>query len=184
MTRQEAFDILQKNLSSSNLIKHSLAVEAVMRKLANYFDQDCEQWGITGLLHDIDYERTKDNPRQHSLVGAEMIQEMGLDAETVQAVKVHNEIHGIKPESLMGKALFCIDSLTGLIVASVLVLPSRKISDLTVDSVLKHFQQKSFARGVNRENIDKSKEYLGLDRKELVILALLAMQEISTELAL
>jgi putative nucleotidyltransferase with HDIG domain len=184
MTRQEAFNILQKNLSSPNLIKHSFAVEAVMRELADHFDQDRERWGITGLLHDIDYEKTKNNPEQHSLVGAEMIQEMGLDSEIVQAVKTHNEIHGIKPESLMGKALFCIDSLTGLIVASVLVLPSRKISDLTVNSILKHFQQKSFARKVNRGSIDKSKEYLDLDREALVTLALLAMQKISTELAL
>ncbi len=184
MTRQKAFDLLQKNLSSPNLIKHSLAVEAVMRELADHFNQDRERWGMAGLLHDIDYERTKNNPEQHSLVGAEMIREMGLDAEIIQAVKAHNEIHGIKPESLMGKALFCIDSLTGLIVASTLVLPSRKINDLKADSVLKHFQQKSFARGVNRENIDKSKEYLNFSREELVALALSAMQKISAELAL
>ena len=184
MNRQEAFNVLQKNLSSPNLIKHSFAVEAAMRELADYFDQDREQWGIAGLLHDIDYEKTENDPEKHSLVGSEMIQEMGLDAEIVQAVKTHNEIHGIEPESLMGKALFCIDSLTGLIVASALVLPSRKIGDLTVESVLKHFRQKSFARKVNRENIDKSKEYLNLDREELIALTLLAMQKISTELAL
>ena len=113
-----------------------------------------------------------------------MLKNLGLDEEICQAVLSHNEAHGILPQSKMAKALFCIDPLTGLIVAATLVLPSKKISDLKVESVLKKFKEKSFARGANREIIKKCQEYLGLSLEEFFKIVLLAMQKISNELGL
>lgn len=175
---------MHQKLQNPNLVKHSLAVEAGMKSLARHFSQDEEGWGLAGLLHDIDYEQTKDDPDRHSLVGAEMLKEMGLPGDIVEAIKTHNQAHGLTPESLMAKALFCLDPLTGLIVAATLVLPSRKIKDLTVDSVLHRFQEKSFARGADREIIAKCEEYLGLELQDFVALVLSAMQGIDRDLEL
>lgn len=184
MTRQEAFDLLRENIQNQNLIKHSLAVEAVMRGLVGQSREDQEKWGLSGLLHDIDYEKTKNNPSQHSLVGASILEEKGLSQDVCQAVKVHNEIHGILPETLMEKALYVVDPLTGLIVAATLVLPSKKIADLKIESLLSRFKEKAFARGANREIIKKCKEYLDLEFEDFLKIALRSMQEISKDLSL
>ena len=184
MTREEAFNILKENLSSQNLLKHSLAAEAIMRALARHFNQDQEKWGLAGLLHDIDYEKVKQDPAQHSLVGAKMLQDLGLAEDVCRSVKVHNEAHGILPESLMEKALFVTDPLTGLIVAATLVLPSKKIKDLTVENVLKRFKEKAFARGADRQIIQKCRELLGLELQDFAIICLGSMQEISQEIGL
>lgn len=184
MTRDEAFQKLKKHLTKSNLIKHSLAVEAGMRAMARHFDKDVERWGLAGLLHDIDYEEVGEDPSQHSLVGAEMVKEMGFDQKIVEAIKTHNSEHGLEPQSLMGKALYCIDPTTGLIVANTLVLPSSKIKDLTVESVIKHFNRRAFARGVDREAIKQCKPYLDLEREDFLEIVLHAMQDISSDLDL
>lgn len=184
MTRNEGFDLLKQNVQNQNLIKHCLAVEAIMRTLARHFDEDEEKWGLTGLLHDIDYETTKDNPSQHSLVGAKMLEDLGIDKDICQAVKVHNEAHGIPPETLLEKALFVTDPLTGLIVAATLVLPSKKIADLSTENVLNRFKEKAFARGANREIIKKSEELLNLKLEEFVKIGLEAMQKIAAQLGL
>src|SRR6056297_3312869 len=123
MTRQKALDLLKENIKTKNLRKHSFAVEAVMKELADYFDKDKDKWGLAGLLHDIDYEKTKDEPEKHSIIGAKMLKEKGLDKEIVHAVKSHNKMHDIPLNSLMDKALFVSDPITGLIVAATLVLP-------------------------------------------------------------
>ncbi len=184
MTREQALELLKQNLSNQNLIKHCLAVEAVMRTLARYFKEDEGRWGLVGLLHDIDYEKTKDEPGQHSLVGAQMLEEIGLDKEICQAVKAHNEMQGIPLETLIEKALFVVDPLTGLIVAATLVLPSKKISNLTTENVLNRFPEKSFAKGVNREIIKKCERLLNIKLEEFVGISLRAMQEISDTLGL
>lgn len=184
MDKKEAFEILKKNISSSNLIKHSLALEAVMRQLAQYFKEDEEKWGISGILHDIDYEKVKDDLSQHSLLGAKILEDLGVDQDIVQAVKVHNEAHGIEPETLMEKALFVSDPLTGLIVASTLVLPSKKIKDLTVENVINRFGEKSFAKGANREVIKQCEILLGLTLAQFAEIGLRGMQGISEELGL
>jgi len=139
---------------------------------------------MAGLLHDIDYEKTKDDPTQHSLVGAQILESLGLDRDICQAVKVHNEAHGILPETTIEKALFVIDPLTGLIVAAALVLPSKKLNDLTPENVLNRFKEKAFARGANREIIKKCEELLDLKLEEFVKIGLEAMQKISQELGL
>lgn len=184
ISRDEALKILNENIKSQNLIKHSLAVEAIMRGLAKFFKEDEEKWGILGLLHDIDYEKTRDKPEEHSLIGSQMLKEMGFEEEFTRAVASHNEIHNILPDSLMAKALFVSDPLSGLIVASTLVLPSKKISDLTVENVLNRFKEKAFARSVNRQHILKCEEFLSLSLEKFIEIALNSMKQIASDLSL
>jgi len=184
MEREKILNLLKENLKNQNLIKHSLAVEAGMRALARYFGEDEEKWAIAGLLHDIDYEKTKGDPNLHSKVGSQILREMGFDQEICDAILTHNEVHGILPITKMAKALFCLDPLTGLIVAATLVLPSKKLKDLKVENVLNRFKEKSFARGANREIIKKCEEYLNLPLEKFVEIVLKAMQEISDQLGL
>jgi putative nucleotidyltransferase with HDIG domain len=183
MNREEALKLVQEKIQNQNLVKHCLAVEACMREFAQHFNENVEMWGLAGLLHDIDYETTKDDPKQHSIVGAKILEGAGLDKEICEAVKTHNEAHGLKPESLMAKALFSVDPLTGLTVASTLVLPSKKIADLSAENVLNRFREKGFAKGANREIIAKCSE-TGLGLEEFVEIGLKAMQKINIELGL
>lgn len=183
MKREKGFKLVQEKIKNQNLVKHSLAVEACMRTLARYFNENEERWGLTGLLHDIDYEDTKDDPNQHSILGAEILEEFGLDQDIVQAIRVHNEIHKIQPETKIAKSLFCVDPLTGLIVAATLVLPSKKLADLTVQNILNRFKEKSFAKGANRNIILKCSD-INLSLEKFVEICLKAMQGISDELGL
>lgn len=182
MKREGGLKILKQNIQNQNLIKHSLAVEAIMRALAQRFGEDEEKWGLAGLLHDLDYEKTKNDPKQHSLIGAKMLEDLEINKEVCQAVRSHNEIHGILPQTRLEKALFVTDSLTGLIVASALILPSKKLTDLTSENILNRFKEKAFARGVNREIIKKSEEYLNWSLEEFVRIGLGAIQKIAEEL--
>jgi uncharacterized protein len=184
MPREKAYNLLKEKVENKNLFKHCLAVEIIMKGLAKHFGEDEKIWGIAGLLHDIDYEQTKDNPDKHSLIGAEILKEEGYSQEICEAVKTHNEIHGIEPESLMAKALFVADPTSGLIVASTLVLPSKKINDLNLENILNRFKEKRFASGANRETISKCKDYLDLSLEEFLEIALNSMQSINKELEL
>jgi len=184
MNREEAFQLLKENLKNQNLIKHSLAVEAAMKALAEHFSEDIGKWAVCGLLHDIDYELVKNEMNLHSKRGAEMLKGLGFSEEIYNAVLTHNEAHGIDPETLLAKALFCVDPLTGLIIASTLVLPSKKINELETGSVLKRFKEKAFARGADRGIIGKCQEYLNLSLEEFIGIVLKAMQGISNELNL
>jgi len=184
MNREEAFNLLKKNLKNKNLIKHSLAVEVAMSGLAKHFNQSQELWSLCGLLHDIDYEIVEGNANLHSKEGSEMLGGLGFEGDLCDAVLTHNEIHGIAPKDLMAKSLFCIDPLTGLIVAATLVLPSRKINDLKVESILKRFKEKSFAKGASRENIQRCQKYLDLSLEKFVEIVLSSMQKISKDLEL
>ncbi|MCD6471133.1 HDIG domain-containing protein [bacterium] len=183
MTREEALKLLNEKIKTPNLIKHCLAVGAIMRGLAEYFNEDKDKWEIAGLLHDIDYEQTKNNPKEHSLIGAKFLEEMGLDKEITYAIKVHNPIHNLPRKSKLDKALFAADPLSGLIVAATLVLPSKKLKDLTVENIIHRFKEKGFARGANRENISKCQE-LGLSLEKFFEISLNAMREISQEIGL
>ncbi len=183
MIREEALKILNEKVKTPNLIKHSLAVEAVMAELADYFKDDRNKWALAGLLHDIDYEETKDEPEQHSLKGAQFLESLGIESEIVSAVKKHNNVHGLTRETKIEKALFCADPITGLIVAAALVLPDKKISVLTPDNVLNRFKEKGFAKGANREHIAACSE-LDLTLEQFIALSLSAMQKISVEIGL
>ncbi len=184
MNREQALNLIKEKIENENLIKHCLAVEAAMKALARHFGQDETRWALCGLLHDIDYEKTKSDPQLHSKLGARMLREEGIEQEICQAVLTHNDVHGQEPESLMARAVYCVDPLTGLIVAATLVLPSRKIKELEVENVLNRFEEPRFAAGVNRETIKKCQPYLELTLKDFVSLVLLSMQEISGELGL
>ncbi|MCL6612594.1 MAG: HDIG domain-containing protein [Peptococcaceae bacterium] len=183
MTRQEALDLLKENLENRNLFKHSLAVEAVMRELARHFGEDEEAWGLAGLLHDIDYDRTKDDPDRHSLEGARLLEEKGLPEEIVYAVKAHNERHGLPRKSLLDKALFATDPVTGLIVAGALIKKEKSLAAIDVPFLMNRFGEKSFARGASRETI-KSCGEMGLSLEEFMDISLRAMQKISREMGL
>jgi putative nucleotidyltransferase with HDIG domain len=161
-----------------------LAVEAAMRGLAEYFHEDQETWGTAGLLHDIDYETTKDNPAEHSKVGAQMVREAGYSEDIAAAIFTHNDDHGVGPASRMAKALHCVDPLTGLIVASTLVLPSKKIADLKLENVVNRLPEKSFAKGANREIIKKCEPLLNIKLEKFVEIVLNSMQKIAEKLGL
>lgn len=183
MNREEALSLLKKNLTNRNLFNHSLAVEAVMRRLAEHFGEDVEKWGLAGLLHDIDYDRTKDDPARHSIEGAEILAAAGLPEDIVYAVKVHNHYHGLPRLTLMDKALYATDPLTGLIVAGALIRPEKKLSAVDVPFLINRFHEKAFARGANRETMKTCTE-TGLSLEEFFGLGLEAMQGIAKELKL
>ncbi len=184
MTREDALGLIKQYVKNENSIKHMLSVEAIMRDLAKKFNQDEEVWGISGLVHDIDMEIVDyhNEPKKHGVKGAEILKKQGFSFEITEAVKAHN-IKAKQPETLMEKSIFCADPLTGLIIASTLVLPSRKLLDLSSESVLKRFKEKGFARGADRETIAKCSE-INISLEEFVEIGLEAMKEISNELEL
>jgi hypothetical protein len=183
MERKEALELMKQKVKNKNLQNHCLAVESVMKALAERFNEDVELWGLAGLLHDIDYDKTKDDPAKHSIIGAEMLAEKDLPEELIYAVKVHNDYHGLPRKTLMDKALFASDPLTGLIVAAALIKPDKKLEAIDADFLVNRFKEKSFARGANRETISTCSE-LDLELKEFMAIGLKAMQDISDELGL
>jgi len=181
MTREEALALVKSKVKNKNLIKHMLAVEAAMRALAPRFGGDPDRWALAGLLHDLDYEATKDQPQQHARVTVDWLREMGFeDEEILNAILAHNQHK--PPEAPMERALFAVDPLTGLIVAAALVHPE-KLAGLTTKSVLKRYKEKAFARSASRENIASCSQ-LGLSLEEFVDIVLEAMKGIREELGL
>lgn len=181
MKREEALSLIKSKVKNVNLIKHMLATEAVMEVLAKNLGEDENLWGLAGLLHDVDYDQTVDEPDRHGLLGAEWLGELGVDIRIIQAVKSHPG--HIPPQSKMDWALYAVDPLTGLIVASALMHPSRRLRDMDKGFVLKRFKEKRFAAGANREQI-KQCEKLGLSLNEFVDIALRAMREVADEIGL
>jgi len=183
MTRKEVLDTVNENVENKNLVKHMLATEAILRALARRLGEDEEEWGLTGLLHDIDVELAGGDMSSHSKLGADLAKELGASEAMVHAILSHNEAHGVPRETKLDKALFCVDPLTGLITAAALVRPDKKLAALEAKSVLKRFKEKSFAAGAGREQIALCSE-IGLELDEFVELGLKAMQEISSDLGL
>ncbi|MBN1558979.1 HDIG domain-containing protein [candidate division KSB1 bacterium] len=181
MTREQAYNLVRPRFSNKNLFKHVLAVEAVMRELALFFTQDVEEWGLTGLLHDLDYEETMNTPEQHTLVTEKILQDYDIADQIVHAIKGHNNL--VPHETLLDRALYAADPITGLIVAAALMHPDKKLAAIDSDFILRRFKEKSFARGANREQI-KSCETFGLSLLEFTTLSLRGMQRISDELGL
>ena len=196
ITKDQALSLINEHVSNKNIVKHMLATEALM---AGVYDElknrgrgdkelggTKEGWMMAGLLHDGDYCESVPIERQGVQV-AEWAKEKGytLPENVIHAMAAHNW-HGtrVEPENLMDWTIFLGDSLTGLIVASTLVLPSKKLADLTVDSILKRFKEKSFAKGTRREDILQCEEKLGLSLTEFVTISLKAMQGISRDLGL
>jgi hypothetical protein len=204
ITREQALKLLHDNMESPNLRRHCYAVEAVMRALARYFSKGensadakamADKWGVVGLLHDGDYEKTKETPEKHTLLMVEWLKEAGEnDPEIISAILSHNFAHLVDvnvgdgvaeaPKNNLEWSLYCCDELTGLIVAVALVKPDKTLASVTVDSVMKKWKEKSFAAGVKREQIEKCEEELNIPLREFVQIALEAMQGISIELGL
>ena len=183
MTREEALDSIKANVENENLIKHMLATEAIMRALARRLGEDEEEWGLTGLLHDIDMELTEGDMSAHSKLGADLARELGASEAMAHAILCHNETHGVPRETKLDKALFCTDPLTGLVTTAALVRPDKKLAGLEAKSVRKKFKEKSFAAGVNREQISLCSE-IGLELDEFTELGVGAMKEIAAALGL
>lgn len=184
MNRDDALKIVREHVKNESLMRHMLAVEAAMAAYARKFGEDEEKYRITGLLHDFDWEihPTLDD---HPQTGSEILRQKGVSEEIIRAILSHASHTGVTRESNMEKALFAIDELTGLITTTALVRPSKKIADVEVKSIKKKWKDKSFAAGVNREEIEQGTHELGVGLwEEHVPLVLKAMQEISQDLGL
>ena len=183
LTREEAFKLVKKNVKKRNIFYHILAVEAIMKSLAKHFGEDEHLWGLTGLLHDIDYEKTESTPEKHAVLAAEILKELA-PKEVIRAIKAHNcQYTQIKPESEMEKALIACDAVSGLLVACALVMPSRKLADVKVKTVVKKFKAKDFARGVDRNRLLFCEE-IGLPREKFFEIALNGLKNVSSEIGL
>lgn len=187
ISRDDALKIINEKVANKNIIKHMLATEAVMRALAEKFEPEKkEEWGIAGLLHDGDYSDAVPHEMQGIQI-SKWVEEKGyqLSDEVKHAMAAHNMRNtGVKPESKMDWGLFCTDTLTGLIIACALVLPDKKLADVTVERVLKRFKESKFAAGTRREDILMCEINLGLSLEEFVRIALGAMQDIAPSLGL
>jgi len=183
LSREDALKLLRENVRNEKIILHMIAVGAIMRELARYFGEDEDLWELVGLLHDIDYERTKDNPSKHGLVAEEILGSLVSD-DVLRAIKSHNyENTGIEPRTRMEKALIASDAVSGLIIACALVMPSKKLEEVKVKTIKKKFKQKDFARNVSRERILFC-EQIGIPREKFFELALNALKGVSDELGL
>jgi len=194
MIREEAYKLMTEMLQNRNLQKHGLAVEAIMRALCEYLKQkhpemgneefDEEEWTIVGLLHDADYELVEKDPTRHTLVTEEKLRSHNVSDRIVNGIKAHHD--GIKDirDNLMESSVYAADELSGLITAVALVRPDKKLSSVTVESVMKKFDQKNFAAGARREQILACEKELNIPLEEFVGIALKAMQGISGELGL
>jgi putative nucleotidyltransferase with HDIG domain len=182
ITRDQALELLTTHIQNQNLVRHCLAVGATMKALAQKLDGDPEMWEIMGLIHDADWEKTKDTPEKHTLLTLDWVE----DERFTHALKSHNRKHTnlAELEGTMEWALECCDELTGFIVACTLILPSKKIADLQVESVLKKFGQKAFAAAVDRAQIAQCEERLGIKLEDFVKFTLNAMQGVSKEIGL
>jgi putative nucleotidyltransferase with HDIG domain len=184
MTREEALALVQEKMKSDVLIKHCLATEAIMIRLAEALGEDKAKWGLCGLLHDLDYEETQGNPAEHTLITSEILLERGFTEDVIVAIQEHNaESLGRVRESTMGIALTAAESITGLIVAATLVLSDKKLANLASKSVRKRMKEKAFAKSVSRESIMEC-EKIGQPIESFIDLSIDAMQGISSELGL
>jgi putative nucleotidyltransferase with HDIG domain len=182
-TRRAAFALLTQYNQSESLIKHALAVEAVMRYFARQRGQDEEKWGIIGLIHDLDYEKF---PEQHCQKSAEILREQHWPEEYIRAVVSHGWgiCSEVEPVSEMEKVLYAVDELTGLVVTSALVRPSKSVMDLTAPSVKKKWKDKRFAAGVDRSIIERGAKMLGVEITDLITDTILGMREVAEEIGL
>ena len=181
--REDAIQLLKEYNQDDSLIKHALAVEGVMRYIARKKNEDEDKWGTIGLVHDLDYEKF---PEQHCSKSKEILQKKGWPEEYIRAVISHGWgiCSDVKPETTLEKTLYAIDELTGLVVTTALVRPSKSVMDVKVKSVKKKWKDKRFAAGVNREIIQKGAEMLGVDLSELIDDTIKGMQEIADDIGL
>ncbi len=184
MNRDEALELLKSYVHQENLIKHCLATEAIMRSLAERFGEDPEKWGIAGLLHDLDYEETYETPEEHAKKTAEILEEKGFPRDMIDAILAHNaEALGIERKSRFDFAITCSECITGLITATTLVYPDKKLASVKPKSITKRMKEKGFARSVNRDLI-RLCERIDIPLPEFAQISLEAMRGIADDLGL
>lgn len=179
MTRQEAYDLVVSMVSNKNLIKHMLACEACMRRLAKHFGENEEEWGLVGLVHDLDYDATCNNPEKHTLIAEDILRTKGISEEHIKAIKGHCD--QAERDTKMAKALYCVDPITGLIVAATLMHPEKKLAKIDKEFVLRRYKEKGFAKGANREQIAKCVD-IGLSLEDFTQMCIEAMTGIAQDL--
>jgi putative nucleotidyltransferase with HDIG domain len=182
-TREEAWNLFKKYNQSESLTKHALAVEGVMRYMARKYNKDEEEWGIIGLVHDLDYEKY---PDQHCLKTEEILKKENWPEEYIRAVMSHGYgiVTDVKPETQLEKVLYTIDELTGLVTTSALVRPSKSVLDMKVKSVRKKWKDKRFAAGVNRKVIEQGAEMLNMEISGVIQDTIMGMREVAEEIGL
>ena len=182
-TREDAWRLLNEYNKSESLIKHALAVEGVMRYFARKLGEDEEMWGVIGLVHDLDYEQF---PDQHCKKTEEILNENEWPQAYVRAVISHGWgiCTDVEPKTQLEKILYTIDELTGLVVTSALVRPSKSVMDIKAKSVKKKWKDKRFAAGVDRSIIERGAEMLGMDLTELITDTIMGMREVAEEIGL
>jgi putative nucleotidyltransferase with HDIG domain len=183
MDRNQAWSLLCEYTQSESLRKHMLAVEACMRAYARKFGEDEDKWGITGLLHDFDYEKYP-TPAEHPFVGNKILEERGYPEDVRRAILSHADYSGVKRESRMEKTLYACDEIAGFITASALVKPNKSLAEVEAKSVRKKMKDKAFARSVNRDDIINGAADLGVDLEEHIAFCIEAMKGIAAELGL
>ena len=181
--RSQAWSLLCEYTQSESLRKHMLAVEACMRAYARKFGEDENKWGITGLLHDFDYEKYP-TPAEHPFVGNKILEERGYPEDVRRAILSHADYSGVKRESRMEKTLYACDEIAGFITASALVKPNKSLAEVEAKSVRKKMKDKAFARSVNRDDIINGAADLGVDLEEHIAFCIDAMKAIAGELGL
>lgn len=190
MTRSEAWETLNSFISNPNLIKHHLACEAIMISLCKKLNSNADEllinkWGTTGLLHDVDYELTRETPEKHGLITAEKLADK-LENDVIYAIKAHNYTrNGAEPPiSPMDWAMYACDELSGLIIAATLIHPDKKLSSIDTDFIIKRFNEPNFAKGADRAQIKSCETNLKIPLPEFIQIALTAMQKIAPDLNL
>ena len=183
MTREETLSLMNEYVENEKLRKHMYAVEAAMKTYARKYNEDETVWGITGLIHDFDYEKYP-SEEEHSIVGAGILEEKGYPPEVIHAIRSHVPGSSTPRDALMDRTLFAVDELCGFIVAVALVRPSKKIEEVKIKSIKKKLKAVGFARQVSREHIEQGIEELGVERDEHMQIVLDAMKSISDSLGL
>ena len=184
MTRDDAWVLLCEWIQTPNLRKHLLASEAAMRAYARKAGEDEDAWGIVGLLHDLDYERHPSQDAGHPFVGIEELKRRGLPDAWTRAMLSHADYAGLARETMMEKTLFAVDELVGLITAVALVRPHKSLAEVDVAAVRKKMKDKAFARTVNREDIVRGADELGVPLDEHIAFVITALQQIAPQLDL
>lgn len=187
-SREEALAIVHEYTASDSLRKHMLSVEAAMRAYAKRFGEDADRWGITGLVHDFDYERFPNEAHspteEHPAEGVRILRAKGFPEDILEAILGHARYSGVPRVTRMAKTLFAVDELTGLITATALVRPTKNIMEVEAKSVRKKMKDKAFARGVNREDVTEGAADLGVDLDEHIAFVITAMQAVAPDLGL
>ena len=187
-SRESALALMREYTASESLRAHMLSVEAAMRAYATRFGEDPERWGLTGLMHDFDYERFPNDAHsateEHPAEGVRILRARGYPEDMLQAILGHATYCGVSRDTTMAKALFAVDELTGLITASALVRPSRSVLDLDGRSVRKKMKDKGFARGVSREDVLQGASELGVDLDEHIQFVIEAMRPVAHSIGL